>query len=556
MLRKLPLFILFLSSCLLGSIFFGDSEFPAMATAQRGDDQHIATTFGLELYFTSGSGDDISVDRIDPVMEWASNNENITLDIYFNISSVTINTVNLTMIYRFDYRFGNREAAFYPDTFAFSEAVDGTLEEVPGAVVDLEEETITQSLQALNVSYNRTFTVTGELDLDPPPMVTIDSIRVLNEGEITVEFEQVTGALGYYLYLTEKKCVNVEDAAPYTAESFIQSPVVISGVELEDVVYISIAAFDFTGNVNPQVDCQRFEMRLPNRPPVAKIDPMDQTYYPDELVYFTCRETHDPDPKDDLEYRWDLDDDGVDDSTDETPTFRYDKPGTYLITLIVTDKDDISDTDTVEIVILEKGIDNHGDEGNEDNFFTLLVGIILFSLAVMIIVVIVRRKKRAVGGTSREPKKKGGKVTFRKKEREEDAIPADGGDDVHWGSPPRESDHDRWTYTGIDIMDDFGGNMGIEPEDEIMFLPMRATIKPERKKGRKRRRKGKPGAKKTPLVAAVSLEEKEGERGTDYFACPGCDEVLEVSITRKRVSKERKYPVSCPVCGISGEIEV
>ena len=555
------MFILFLSSCLIAPFFICHPMLATTVEAQGRNDQHITTTFGLELYFASGARDDISIERIDPVIEWDSIEDNNTLNVYFNITSATIQTVNLTMIYRFDYRFGNREAAFYPDTFTFSEAVDGGLEEVSGALVDLEKETITQFLPALNVSYNRTFTVTGELDLDPPAMVTIDSIKVMEEGEITVEFQQVSGALGYHLYLTEKKCVNVEDAVPYTSESFIQSPVVISGIEPEEVVYISIAAFDFTGNINPQVDCQRFEMRLPNRPPVAKIDPIDQTYYPDELVYFTCRNTHDPDPKDDLEYRWDLDGDGEDDSTEETPTFRYEEPGTYLITLIVTDKDGISDTDTMEIVILERGGGGEENPGNENIIFTLITGMALFSLAfiiiiiIIIIVLIVRRKKRVEGKTSDTSGKKGGKVTFRKKEERANENPVVEGGDVLEGSSQEGSGDDDRTFTGIDVMDDFGGNIGIESEEEIMFLPMRATLKPERKKGRKRRRKRKRSAR-TPLVAAVSLEENEGEKETDYFACPGCDEVLEVLITRKNASIEKKYPVSCPVCGVSGEIEV
>jgi glucose/arabinose dehydrogenase len=91
-----------------------------------------------------------------------------------------------------------------------------------------------------------------------------------------------------------------------------------------------------------------------NQPPTAVI----QTNVPNNAgpapltVTFDGRGSSDPDPGDQLTYAWDLDNDGqLDDATAACcPTFTYSQAGTYRVTLQVTDRSGVSDSDTVNIV--------------------------------------------------------------------------------------------------------------------------------------------------------------------------------------------------------------
>jgi PKD repeat protein len=69
-------------------------------------------------------------------------------------------------------------------------------------------------------------------------------------------------------------------------------------------------------------------------------------------VTFDGRGSSDPDPGDQLTYAWDLDGDGQfdDASTACCPTFTYTDAGTYRVTLRVTDRAGVSDTDAIDIV--------------------------------------------------------------------------------------------------------------------------------------------------------------------------------------------------------------
>jgi PKD repeat protein len=69
-------------------------------------------------------------------------------------------------------------------------------------------------------------------------------------------------------------------------------------------------------------------------------------------VTFDGRGSSDPDPGDQLTYAWDLDGDGQsDDSTAACcPTFTYSQPGTYRVTLRVTDRSGVSDSDAIDII--------------------------------------------------------------------------------------------------------------------------------------------------------------------------------------------------------------
>ena len=91
-----------------------------------------------------------------------------------------------------------------------------------------------------------------------------------------------------------------------------------------------------------------------NQPPTAVI----QTNVPNNAglapltVTFDGRGSSDPDPGDQLTYAWDLDGDGqLDDAaTACCPTFTYNDPGTYRVTLRVTDRSGVSDSESVDIV--------------------------------------------------------------------------------------------------------------------------------------------------------------------------------------------------------------
>ena len=60
-----------------------------------------------------------------------------------------------------------------------------------------------------------------------------------------------------------------------------------------------------------------------------------------------------------------------------------------------------------------------------------------------------------------------------------------------------------------------------------------------------------------PLTAAISLDEDGAiEMRNEYFACSKCDEVLNIAVTVIAENPEDRYPISCPVCGAKGEIDI
>jgi PKD repeat protein len=63
-----------------------------------------------------------------------------------------------------------------------------------------------------------------------------------------------------------------------------------------------------------------------------------------------------------VSWEWDLDGDGVIDSTDQNPTITYTEPGIYTVSLTVKDINAVTDTETkenfVRIIIFDKNIDN------------------------------------------------------------------------------------------------------------------------------------------------------------------------------------------------------
>ena len=91
-------------------------------------------------------------------------------------------------------------------------------------------------------------------------------------------------------------------------------------------------------------------LECPDLPPVANAGE-DQSVNEGDLVTFNGSTSYDPEGGD-LVYAWDLDNDGeYDDGYDVTAEWIFNDNGNFTIGLQVTDPDDLTDTDTVEITV-------------------------------------------------------------------------------------------------------------------------------------------------------------------------------------------------------------
>jgi glucose/arabinose dehydrogenase/PKD repeat protein len=160
-----------------------------------------------------------------------------------------------------------------------------------------------------------------------------------------------TGALFFSDY--SRDCIWVmftgADGLPDPAERATMVAAAANPVDLRigpngDLFYV-----DFNGGT-----IRRITFFTANQPPTAVI----QTNLPNNAglapltVTFDGRGSSDPDPGDQLTYAWDLDGDGqLDDAaTACCPTFTYSEPGTYRVTLRVTDRSGVSDSEAIDIV--------------------------------------------------------------------------------------------------------------------------------------------------------------------------------------------------------------
>ncbi len=102
---------------------------------------------------------------------------------------------------------------------------------------------------------------------------------------------------------------------------------------------------------------RRIRYIVANTPPVADAT-SDVAGGPNPLtVKFSGLGSTDADPGETLTYAWDLDGDNLlDDSTAAQPAFTYEMPGTYTVTLKVTDSKLASSTDTVTITVSDSGL--------------------------------------------------------------------------------------------------------------------------------------------------------------------------------------------------------
>jgi PKD repeat protein len=84
-----------------------------------------------------------------------------------------------------------------------------------------------------------------------------------------------------------------------------------------------------------------------NAPPVASFNYSPAQPNPDEWIVFTSTST---DCGDSLTYKWDLDADGLTDSTAASPTYKFSTPGPHVVSLEVSDGD-VADTEvhTVDV---------------------------------------------------------------------------------------------------------------------------------------------------------------------------------------------------------------
>lgn len=120
-----------------------------------------------------------------------------------------------------------------------------------------------------------------------------------------------------------------------------------------------------------------------NRPPVPIINgPYDGTV--GALVQFSSAGSSDPDSGDSIaSYSWDFDNDGVEDSTLQNPTFAYSKVGVYTVSLTLTDRS--GDSATTQTSVLVGTSSDDGSPGFE---------IVLLIVAILGIVVINKKKRK------------------------------------------------------------------------------------------------------------------------------------------------------------------
>ena len=98
-----------------------------------------------------------------------------------------------------------------------------------------------------------------------------------------------------------------------------------------------------------------------------------------EPIVFDASDSHDFDPDDELEYIWDFGDGSTEEGV--SPTHSYDKPGTYTVTLTVTDSFGDSDTFVTEAVISALDVEGDSDDDEDNTFWYVASGLSVGLLA-------------------------------------------------------------------------------------------------------------------------------------------------------------------------------
>jgi len=123
-----------------------------------------------------------------------------------------------------------------------------------------------------------------------------------------------------------------------------------------------VRATDVVGNIGEWSLSWELTIKV-NNPPVADagINMVTTMNYP---IVLSASGSYDPDG-DNISYRWDFDvDDGIDvQSIERNPTCTYTKTGTYTVTLMVRDEYGESDTDTIQVKVNSRYIQDEDGDG-------------------------------------------------------------------------------------------------------------------------------------------------------------------------------------------------
>ncbi len=95
--------------------------------------------------------------------------------------------------------------------------------------------------------------------------------------------------------------------------------------------------------------------QLANTAPTAVAQAKSLTVFQgEEVVFDGSLSSDDLTPRADLEYSWDVDGDGTEDATGQLAPITFDELGTVEVTLTVTDAGGLSDTDTIEVTVIDE----------------------------------------------------------------------------------------------------------------------------------------------------------------------------------------------------------
>jgi len=96
-------------------------------------------------------------------------------------------------------------------------------------------------------------------------------------------------------------------------------------------------------------------LKWKNKAPVADFTVSSNNVNVSDMVQFDATVTSDDhDSLRSLDFSWDLDNDGIEDSTEKVEYFAYSDPGEYIVTLTVTDTEGESDTASDVVYVTEK----------------------------------------------------------------------------------------------------------------------------------------------------------------------------------------------------------
>jgi hypothetical protein len=128
-----------------------------------------------------------------------------------------------------------------------------------------------------------------------------------------------------------------------------------------------------------------------NNPPSVEIK--NSGLQDDKTVLFSATVSDSEDSRSSLSFLWDFGDEGT--SPSDGPLHTFEKPGTYSVTLTVTDSDGSETTDTSELIIEGgAGVDDQGETGNA---IPLVILLVVVAIVIVLILLFLMRKKKKEG---------------------------------------------------------------------------------------------------------------------------------------------------------------